>query len=153
DIKFDHEYGESFYHHQLADVVEDFQKRGFARESDGAMCVFLDGFDAPMIIRKKDGAFLYSTTDLATIAFRMKTWKPDAILYVVDFRQGEHFDKLFAAAKLWGYDNIEFKHVSFGTVMGPDGKAYQTREGDTVGLEGLLDDTEANAYRVVCEKD
>lgn len=153
DIKFDHELGESFYHHQLAEVVEDFEKRGFARESDGAMCVFLDGFDAPMIIRKKDGAFLYSTTDLATIAYRMKTWKPDAILYVVDFRQGEHFDKLFAAAKLWGYDTIEFKHVSFGTVMGPDGKAYQTREGDTVGLEGLLDDTEANAYRVVCGKD
>lgn len=153
DVKFDHELGESFYHHQLADVVEDFQKRGFARESDGAMCVFLDGFEAPMIIRKKDGAFLYSTTDLATIAFRMKNWMPDAILYVVDFRQGEHFDKLFAAAKLWGYQNIEFKHVSFGTVMGNDGKPFKTRDGDTVGLEGLLDDAEANAYRVVSEKD
>lgn len=153
DVKFDHELGESFYHHQLAEVVEDFQKRGFARESDGAMCVFLDGFEAPMIIRKKDGAFLYSTTDLATIAFRMKNWKPDAILYVVDFRQGEHFDKLFAAAKLWGYSNIEFKHVSFGTVMGPDGKPFKTRDGDTVGLEGLLDDAEANAYRIVSEKD
>jgi arginyl-tRNA synthetase len=153
DIKFDHELGESFYHHQLADVVAEFEKRGFARESDGAMCVFLDGFDAPMIIRKKDGAFLYSTTDLATIAYRMKNWKPDAILYVVDFRQGEHFDKLFAAAKLWGCENVEFRHVSFGTVMGNDGKPFKTRDGDTVGLEGLLDDAEANAYRVVSEKD
>ncbi|MCA9216144.1 MAG: arginine--tRNA ligase, partial [Planctomycetales bacterium] len=139
NVKFDHELGESFYHSYLSGVVDSFEKQGLARESEGALCVFLDGFDAPMIIRKKDGAFLYATTDLATIEYRMKEWKPDAILYVVDFRQGEHFDKLFAAARKWGYTDIELQHIKFGTVLGDDGKPYKTRSGDTVGLEGLLD--------------
>jgi len=152
-VKFDHEYGESFYHERLGEVVEDFQQKGLARESNGALCVFLDGFDAPMIIRKQDGAFLYATTDLATIQYRMKTWQPDAMLYVVDHRQGEHFEKLFAAAKLWGYENIELKHISFGTVMGEDGKPYKTRSGVAVGLEGLLDEAVLHAFRVVCEND
>ncbi|PQO27090.1 arginine--tRNA ligase [Blastopirellula marina] len=149
NVTFDHQLGESFYHDRLAAVVEDFEKRGLAKESEGATCVFLEGFKAPMIIRKRDGAFLYSTTDLATIAYRMETWKPDAILYVVDFRQGDHFDKLFAATRLWGYTDIELKHVSFGTVMGDDGKPFKTRSGDTVGLEGLLDEAVARAYKIV----
>ncbi|MBI1249659.1 arginine--tRNA ligase [bacterium] len=151
-VTFDHQLGESFYHDQLAGVVEDFEKLGLARESEGATCVFLDGFKAPMIIRKRDGAFLYSTTDLATIKYRMQEWKPDAILYVVDFRQGDHFDKLFAATRLWGYSDIELKHVSFGTVMGDDGKPFKTRSGDTVGLEGLLDEAVARALKVVNEQ-
>ncbi|PQO32608.1 arginine--tRNA ligase [Bremerella cremea] len=149
NVTFDHQLGESFYHDRLAAVVEDFEKRGLATESEGATCVFLDGFKAPMIIRKRDGAFLYSTTDLATIAYRMETWKPDAILYVVDFRQGDHFDKLFAATRLWGYTDIELKHVSFGTVMGDDGKPFKTRSGDTVGLDGLLDEAVSRAYKIV----
>lgn len=153
NVTFDHQLGESFYHDRLAAVVEDFEKQGLAKESQGATCVFLDGFKAPMIIRKRDGAFLYSTTDLATIAYRMEHWKPDAILYVVDFRQGEHFDKLFAATRLWGYEDIELKHVSFGTVMGDDGKPFKTRSGDTVGLEGLLDEAVSRAYKVVSEGD
>ncbi|PQO36902.1 arginine--tRNA ligase [Blastopirellula marina] len=153
NVTFDHQLGESFYHDRLAAVVEDFERRGLAKESQGATCVFLDGFKAPMIIRKRDGAFLYSTTDLATIAYRMEHWKPDAILYVVDFRQGEHFDKLFAATRLWGYTDIELKHVSFGTVMGDDGKPFKTRSGDTVGLEGLLDEAVSRAYKVVSEGD
>ncbi|QDU73328.1 Arginine--tRNA ligase [Bremerella volcania] len=149
NVTFDHQLGESFYHDRLAPVVAEFEKRGLAKESQGATCVFLEGFKAPMIIRKRDGAFLYSTTDLATIAYRMEHWKPDAILYVVDFRQGEHFDKLFAATRLWGYTDVELKHVSFGTVMGEDGKPFKTRAGDTVGLEGLLDEAVARAYKVV----
>jgi len=153
DIRFDCEYGESFYHGQLAGVVQEFRQRGLARDSDGAVCVFLDGFDAPMIIQKRDGAFLYATTDLATIEYRMKTWNPDAILYVVDHRQSEHFDKLFAAARLWGCEHVELQHISFGTVMGEDGKPYKTRSGDTVGLEGLLDEAVSKAYGVVCAND
>lgn len=153
DVSFDHEYGESFYHDRLSAVVHAFESAGLARESDGAMCVFLDGFATPMIIRKRDGAFLYATTDLATIAYRMETWKPDAILYVVDFRQGEHFQKLFAAAAKWGYANTELAHVSFGTVLGDDGKPFRTRSGDTVGLERLLDEAEERALAVVCESD
>jgi len=152
NVTFDHQLGESFYHDRLAPVVEDFEKRGLAKESQGATCVFLDGFKAPMIIRKRDGAFLYSTTDLATIAYRMEHWKPDAILYVVDFRQGEHFEKLFAATRLWGYEDIELKHVSFGTVMGEDGKPFKTRAGDTVGLEGLLDEAVSRANKIVEEQ-
>lgn len=151
NVTFDHELGESFYHDRLAPVVEDFEKRGLAKDSQGATCVFLDGFEAPMIIRKKDGAFLYSTTDLATIAYRRETWNPDAILYVVDHRQSDHFEKLFAAAKLWGCENIQLVHVKFGTVLGDDGRPYKTRSGDTVGLEGLLDEAVSRALAVVQE--
>ena len=148
-VQFDHELGESFYHDRLEDVVASFEQQGLSRLSDGAVCVFIDGFETPMIIRKKDGAFLYATTDLATIAYRIESWKPDAMLYVVDHRQGEHFDKLFAASRLWGHENLEFQHVSFGTVLGADGKPFQTRAGDAVGLEGLLDEAESKALEVV----
>lgn len=153
DVRFDYSYGESFYQDRLADVVRDFQQRGMATESDGAICVFLDGFDAPMIIRKRDGAFLYATTDLATIQYRMQQWQPDAMLYVVDHRQSEHFEKLFAAARHWGYTDVELQHVQFGTVLGKDGRPYKTRSGDTVGLESLLDLAVANALKVVCQND
>jgi len=153
DIRFDCEYGESFYHDQLAGVVQQFRQRGLAVDSDGAVCVFLDGFATPMIVQKRDGAYLYATTDLATIAYRIKTWNPDAILYVVDHRQSEHFEKLFAAARRWGCEHVELQHISFGTVMGEDGKPYKTRSGDTVGLEGLLDEAVAKAYGVVSAND
>ncbi len=152
-VTFDVEYGESFYHDRLAAVVDEFQKRSLAQVSEGAVCVFLDGFDTPMIIRKKDGAYLYATTDLATIQYRMQTWHPDVILYVVDHRQGEHFDKLFAAARLCGYPEVELCHISFGTVLGDDGKPFKTRSGDTVGLEALLDEAVDRALAVVSAND
>jgi len=148
NVQFDHTHGESFYHDQLADVVEQFISSGIAEESDGAICVFMDGYDAPMIIRKKDGAYLYPTTDLATIQYRIKEWKANTMLYVVDHRQGDHFDKLFDAAKLWGYTDVQMTHVSFGTVLGDDGKPFKTRAGDTVGLEGLLDEAESRALEI-----
>lgn len=148
-VTFDYELGESFYHDRLAEVVENFIQRSLAKESDGALCVFLDGFAAPMIIRKRDGAFLYSTTDLATIQYRMREFQPDAILYVVDHRQGDHFQMLFAAARLWGYQDVELQHVSFGTILGQDGKPYKTRSGDTVGLEGLLDEAVSRVASVI----
>jgi arginyl-tRNA synthetase len=152
-VTFDQELGESFYQDQLGSVVTSLEEAGLARESDGATCVFLDGFDAPMIVRKKDGAFLYATTDLATIKYRVETWNPDVVLYVVDFRQSEHFEKLFAAANHWGYTDLDLVHVKFGTVLGGDGKPFKTRSGDTVGLEGLLDEAERRAYAVVCQSD
>lgn len=148
-ISFDHQLGESFYHDQLAAVVRDLQQRGLARESEGAVCVFPAGFDTPMIVQKRDGAFLYATTDLATIRYRMQVWNPDAILYVVDHRQHEHFDKLFAVARDWGYDRVQLLHVSFGTVLGDDGKPFKTRSGGTVGLESLLDEAEQRARGVL----
>ena len=152
-VRFDVEYGESFYQDRLEAVVKDLEQRGLARTSEGAICVFLDGFDSPMIIRKKDGAFLYSTTDLATIQYRMEQWQPDALLYVVDHRQSEHFAKLFAAARRWGYADIELQHISFGTVLGEDGRPYRTRSGESVGLEGLLDEAVQKARSVVDAND
>jgi len=152
DIEHDHELGESFYHDMLGNVVADFEAKGFARTSDGAVCVFMDDYETPMIIRKKDGAFLYSTTDLATIKYRVEHFKADAALCVVDHRQHEHFDKLFDAARLWGYNDIELTHVSFGTVLGEDGKPFKTRSGDTVGLASLLNEAESRAHAIAVEQ-
>ena len=153
EVKFDHTLGESFYHPMLAEVVEGLIEKGMAKEDGGAICVFLDGFDAPMIIRKSDGAFLYSTTDLATIEYRMTNFEPDSILYVVDHRQSEHFEKLFAAARKMGYQDVELNHVSFGTVLGPDGKPFKTRSGTVMGLDYLLDEAVEKAYEVVCNEE
>jgi len=152
-VRFDQTLGESFYHDRLAAVVDDLRRRRIARESDGAVCVFFDDNPVPMIVQKRDGAYLYATSDLATIQYRMETWRPDAMLYVVDSRQSDHFKLLFAAARKWGYDNVEFEHISFGTVLGEDGKPYKTRSGDTVGLMGLLDEAVARAGQVVAAND
>ena len=141
DVRFDHTLGESFFQPLLAGVVDDLEAKGLARESRGAIGVFLDGDDKPpFLVRKADGAFLYATTDLATIRWRLEHWKPDRILYVVDHRQGQHFDQLFETAKRWGVDRVDLVHVAFGTVLGDDGKPFKTRAGDTVGLESLLNE-------------
>ena len=152
DIEFDHELGESFYHEDLANVVNNLEAKGFTRISDEAVCVFLDNHATPMIVKKRDGAFLYATTDLATIKYRMENWNSDACLYVVDHRQSEHFEKLFDVAAMWGYSDSELKHVSFGTVLGDDGTPFKTRSGDTVGLESLLDEAESRALVVAKEQ-
>jgi arginyl-tRNA synthetase len=152
-VTFDHTLGESFYEDRLAGIVEELLRKGIARESDGAVCVFLAGRDVPMLVRKQDGAFLYATTDLATIRYRMETWQPQAILYVVDHRQGMHFEHLFATARLMGYAGVELQHVSFGTVLGDDGRPFKTRSGDTVGLEGLLDEAVRRAAAIVSAND
>jgi len=159
DVSFDEELGESFYHERLPAVVESLKDCGLATESQGAMCVFLDEFDAPFIVQKKDGAFLYSTSDLATIGYREERWQPDVVLYVVDFRQSDHFDKLFATTKKWlaatgkADATKQLHHIKFGTVLGEDKRPYKTRSGDTIGLTGLLDEAEARAYQVVAAND
>jgi len=153
DVTFDHTLGESFYHGMLPGVVSDLLEKGLAQESRGAICVFLDGFESPFVVRKADGAFLYSTTDLATIQWRMEHWKPNRILYVVDHRQGLHFQQLFATARAWGFDAIDLRHVEFGTVLGDDGRPFKTRSGDTVGLESLLDEAVRRAAAVVANGD
>lgn len=152
-VTFDHTLGESFYHARLSQVVEDLTAKGIARESDGAMCVFTEESAVPMIVRKKDGAFLYATSDLATIQYRVETWSPSVILYVVDHRQSEHFRQLFATARLWGYTQLGLEHVSFGTVLGDDGRPYKTRSGDTIGLGGLLDEAIRRAGQIVSQND
>jgi arginyl-tRNA synthetase len=150
DVRFDHTLGESFFQPFLAGIVDELEAKGLARESRGAIGVFLDGDDKPpFLVRKADGAFLYATTDLATIRWRLEHWKPDRILYVVDHRQGQHFDQLFETAKRWGLGRVDLVHVAFGTVLGDDGKPFKTRAGDTVGLESLLNEGVERAAAVV----
>ena len=153
DVRFDHTLGESFYEDRLKAVVDELLAKGIAKESDGAICVFFADQDAPMIVRKQDGAFLYATTDLATIRYRMETWRPDAILYVVDHRQSLHFQQLFATARKWGCNDVELQHIIFGTVLGEDNRPFKTRSGDTVGLETLLDEAVRRAAEIVAASD
>ena len=152
-VTFDHTLGESFFQPMLAATVDALVTKGLARESRGAIGVFLRGDDAPpLLVRKADGAFLYATTDLATIRWRLEHWRPDRILYVVDHRQSEHFEQVFEAARRWGLpgvDAVDLVHVGFGTVLGEDGKPFKTRAGDTVGLEALLDEGVERAAAIV----
>ncbi len=152
-VTFNHTLGESFYHDRLQGVVDDLRQGGICEESDGAQCVFLEGQSAPLIVQKQDGAFLYATTDLATLQYRVETWQPDAVLYVVDHRQSQHFEQLFATARRWGYDQIELEHIQFGTVLGEDGKPYKTRSGTAIGLTGLLEESVERALRIVSQND
>jgi arginyl-tRNA synthetase len=140
DVQFDHTHGESFYNPMLPGVVDDLLRSGIARESEGAVVIFLGDDRPPAIVRKRDGAFTYTTSDLATIQYRLEQWRPDAILYVVDFRQALHFRNLFEAARRCGFDKVELEHVSFGSVLGMDGKPLKTREGTAASLESLLDE-------------
>jgi arginyl-tRNA synthetase len=153
-VEFDEWLGESFYHDMLPGVVKRLQEAGIAREDQGAICVFWEELaDAPkelrkqkepFIIRKKDGAFLYSTTDIATLIYRQEKMASDRAIYVVDTRQALHFKQLFAVAKRLGID-LTPQHVGFGSVLGADGKPLKTREGGVITLESLLDEAEQRA--------
>jgi arginyl-tRNA synthetase len=147
DVHFDFTYGESFYNSMLPEVVNDLLKQGIAQESNGAIVIF-GSQEPPALIRKKDGAFTYTTTDLATIRYRVERWHPDAMLYVVDARQALHFKNLFEAARRWGYGDVALDHVSFGSVLGPDRKPIKTREGGAVELDTLLDEAVERAAAV-----
>src|SRR6185312_13351100 len=171
-VKFDHTLGESFYNPQLAPIVADLLARGIARESEGAVAVFSDGslppkedpflvnrdgewVADPALIRKSDGGFNYMTTDLATLDYRIKTWSPQEIIYVVDDRQSMHFKKLFLTFARWQPEaakRVKMLHVGFGKIMGEDGKPFKTRSGDTVKLNELLDEAQERAFEVVKAK-
>ena len=140
-VRFDHTYGESFYQPFLNKVVQDLSASGLARESEGALAIFLNEDATPALVRKSDGAFTYMTTDLATIQYRAEQWKPDAILYVVDSRQSLHFSQLFQIAQQWLGQQTRLEHISFGSVLGADRKPIKTRSGDAVAsLDQLLDE-------------
>ncbi len=140
DVHFDQTLGESFYNPMLADVVRSLEERGIAQRSQGAVVVSFGEGEPPALVQKTDGAFTYTTTDLATIHYRIEHWHPNAILYVVDSRQALHFKNLFATARQWGYDQVALEHVSFGSVLGADRKPLKTREGGAVELGRLLDE-------------
>ncbi len=169
DIKFDHYLGESFYNDALAPLVAEMLNQGIATISEGATVVFSDGSvkpendpflirdkdewkPAPCIIRKGDGGYLYATTDLATIDYRVKEWQADEIWYVVGAPQQLHFRQVFAAAQRRGI-TTKMIHIAFGSILGPDGKMFKTRSGETVGLLEVIDEAIERARTAADEKE
>ncbi len=148
DVSFDHTFGESYYNDMLPAVVEDLEKKGIAQRSEGALVIFFGDKEPPALIQKRDGAFTYTTTDLATVRYRVEIMQADVALYVVDSRQGLHFKNVYEAARRWGYDQVSLEHIAFGSVLGKDGKPIKTREGEAVPLEALLDEAVTRAGQV-----
>jgi len=156
-VKFDHTLGESFYHPRLRALVQELCGKGIARESRGAIAVFFDDIpqlkDNPALIQKSDGAFNYTTTDLATLAYRLENWRPDEIIYVTGAPQQLHFQQLLAIFRRWHPEaKIHLAHVWFGSILGQDGRPFKTRSGETIRLADLLDEAEERAFKVVSEK-
>ncbi len=152
DVDFDTWYGESFYHSLMPEVVEELLKKEIVKEDEGALVAYFDEEENlhPCIIRKKDGAYLYATSDLATVKFKNDTYKMNKAVYVTDDRQQAHFRQVFSIAKKAGWD-MEFAHVVFG-IMSFKGVTISTRGGNTIHLSNLLDEAEKRAYDVVNEK-
>jgi arginyl-tRNA synthetase len=158
-LPMDHMLGESFYNSMLPGVVADLLSKGLAQESNGAIVIpnaagkipttpeELKKEDPPGLIRKRDGAFTYTTTDLATIQYRVENFQPDVLLYVVDARQALHFRTLFAAAKRWGISQSEFHHLPFGSVLGPDRKPISTRAGGGTELDTLISEAVKQGFQ------
>jgi arginyl-tRNA synthetase len=145
--------GESAYNPLLPQVVQELLDQGIAVESEGAVVVFVKPYDAPMIVRKRDGGYGYDATDLAALRYRVSELHAQRLIYVTDARQAEHFEKVFDAARRAGWlDRVSAEHVAFGTVLGEDGKPFKTRSGDTVRLADLLDEAERRAATIVAEK-
>jgi len=141
------ERGESFYNPMLADTVAELESKGLVQVSDGAKCIFLDGFvnregePLPLMVQKSDGAYNYDTTDMAAIKHRIQTEHGNRLIYVTDAGQGKHFEMIFKAAEKAGYldpSKTKVDHVPFGLVLGPDGKKFKTRSGETERLIDLI---------------
>jgi arginyl-tRNA synthetase len=148
------ERGESFYNPYLEPLIGDLERKGLVTLSDGARCIFMEGFvkedgsPLPMIIQKSDGGFNYDTTDMAAMRHRIEVEKADRIIVVTDAGQGLHFRMLEQASRLAGYldpAKVQFDHVVFGVVLGADGKKFKTRSGDTEKLIDLLTKAIAHA--------
>jgi len=156
DIHCDETLGESFYNDRLAGVVQDLLQRGIATESEGAIIIRFEEpanlGDKIMVIQKKDGASLYSTTDLATVQYRMERWQPDEIIYVVDARQSLHFQELFNVTHRWGFKDVILRHITFGTILGDDGKPIRSRSGEAIKLKDLMAEAERRALEIVRQK-
>ncbi|MEU8343203.1 arginyl-tRNA synthetase [Actinomadura meyerae] len=151
--------GESFYNDLLAPTAQELEDKGIAVISDGALCAFPPGFTGregeplPVIIRKSDGGYNYSTTDLATIRYRVDTEHVDRMIYVVGAPQALHFQMVFAVARMAGWlnDEVKAEHAQIGNVLGTDGKILRTRAGGTVKLAELLDEAVERAGAVFDE--
>jgi len=152
--------GESMYNDMLPEVVADLKAKGLAVESEGAQVVFLDEFKNkdgnPMgvIIQKKDGGYLYTTTDIACAKYRYETLGADRILYFIDSRQHQHLEQVWSILRKAQYvpDSLKMEHEAFGMMLGKDGKPFKTRAGGTVRLAALLDEAEIRAHKLIAEK-
>ncbi|TXI37230.1 MAG: arginine--tRNA ligase [Nitrosomonas sp.] len=155
------ERGESFYNPMLAEVVADLESKGLVTISDGAKCIFLEGFqnregqELPLMIQKSDGGYNYDTTDMAAIRHRCEVEEADRIICVTDAGQATHFAMIFKAAEKAGYINSaknQVDHVTFGLVLGPDGKKFRTRSGETERLIDLLTNAVEKADEILKER-
>jgi len=154
-VTFDERLGESFYNDALGPLVDRLLSEKIAEISQGAVCIFFPGSpeleEKPCLIRKSDGGFLYATTDLATLEYREKRWKPDAVWYVTGAPQQLHFQQVFASARKLGI-TTDLRHIAFGSILGEDRKMMKTRSGENVELGGLLQEAIERALAVVVEK-
>ncbi|GGY65101.1 arginine--tRNA ligase [Cellvibrio zantedeschiae] len=156
----EHVRGESFYNNDLAPVVKELQDQGLASESEGAQVVFLqeladkDGNPSPVIIQKQGGGFLYATSDIAALRYRVKTLHANRIMYFIDARQSLHMQQVFTIARKAKFadDSVSLEHLAFGTMMGNDGKPFKTRTGGTVKLAELLTEAVERAGNLVRER-
>ncbi len=148
------ERGESFYNPMLKSVVDDLKQTGLAVETDGAIGVFIDGPDRPpVLVEKSGGGYLYATTDLAAVRYRVNELHADRVVYFTDSRQSQHFAQVFRVAEKAGWTKgASFEHAPFGTILGKDGKPFKSRSGETVKLKDLLDEAVALASRIVEQK-
>jgi arginyl-tRNA synthetase len=151
-VSFDTYYGESFYHDMMPEVVELLKEKGIAKEDQGAQVVFFPEEDNlhPCIVQKKDGAFLYATSDIATVKFRKENYDLNKIIYVTDERQQDHFKQFFKITDMLGWE-VEKDHVWFGIMRFADG-IFSTRKGNVIRLEQLLDESKKKAFEIVEEK-
>jgi arginyl-tRNA synthetase len=153
-------YGESFYNPFLAETVAELEAMGITEVSDGAVCIFPPGFTnrdggrLPLILRKRDGGYGYHATDMATIRYWVRERGVTDLLYVVGTPQSQHFQLLFAAARMAGYlpDGTNAEHLNFGTILGEDGRTIRTRSGDTIKLVDLLTEAVQHAAAVIAER-
>ncbi len=155
----EHVRGESAYNDDLDAVVKELNEAGLLKEDKGALCVFLDEFRGrngkitPVIVRKSDGGYLYHSTDLAAVRYRVRELAADRVLYVVDARQTLHFRQLFAVCRKAGYDgDASLEHHPFGVMQGPGGRPFATRDGNVMRLTDLLNEAVERARGVVAAK-
>jgi len=145
----EHERGESFFRERLSGIVDAFVEAGLGVEDDGAIVVRFADRERPLLIRKRDGGFLYATTDLAAVRFRVQELDGERVIYVVDARQRDHFKDVFDAVRLIGWDRLEdgtraeLLHIGFGTVLGRDRRPLKTRSGENFTLQALLEEAVA----------
>lgn len=152
--------GESTYNDMLPEVVADLMQKGIAVEDQGAVVVYLDEFKnkegEPLgnIIRKSDGGYLYTTTDIACVKYRVEKFKAQRLLYFIDSRQHQHLEASWQIARLAGYlpENVQIEHDAFGMMLGKDGKPFKTRTGGTVKLKDLLDEAEKRVDAMLTER-